>query len=176
MELRERIKNLPKSPGVYLFKDSTGKIIYIGKAIDLRARVSSYFSGKPPDPKTRRLVARISGLDYILVDNEVEALVLEANLVRKHRPRYNINLKDDKRYPYINITDEPFPRIEVVRRKDKHGKYFGPYTDVGSMRRILNLIRERFRLRACKHKLPENAPSRPCLNPVSYTHLTLPTN
>ena len=164
MGVREKIKRLPIKPGVYLFKDSKGKIIYIGKAIKLRNRVSSYFTGKPSDPKTARLVARIDDVEYIVVDNEIEALVLEANLVRQHKPHYNVNLKDDKRFPYIHVTDEPFPRIEVERRKSQSGMFFGPFTDGRGMHRTLALIQRHFRLRCCKHALPEHAPSRPCLN------------
>ena len=164
MELRQKIKRLPKKPGVYLFKDSKGEIIYIGKAKQLKNRVSSYFSGKPSDPKTARLVARITDFEFVVVDNEVEALVLEANLVREHRPHYNVNLKDDKRFPYILVTDEPYPRIEVERRKSSGGMFFGPYTDVRAMRRTLALIQKHFRLRCCKHRLPEHAPVRACLN------------
>ncbi len=164
MELREKIRGLPKKPGVYLFKNRADNIIYIGKAKSLRARVSSYFTGKPSDPKTARLITKIRDVGYIVVDNEIEALVLEANLVREHRPHYNINLKDDKRFPYIHVTDEPFPRIEVVRRRGRVGRYFGPYTDARAMRSVINLIKEHFRLRSCKHYLPSRAPSRACLN------------
>ncbi len=164
MGVREKIRRLPQKPGVYLFKDSKGKIIYIGKAIKLRNRVSSYFSGKPSDPKTARLVARIDDVEFVMVDNEIEALVLEANLVRQHKPHYNVNLKDDKRFPYIHVTDEPFPRIEVERRKSKSGMFFGPFTDGRGMRRSISLIQRHFRIRCCKHDLPEHAPSRPCLN------------
>ncbi len=164
MELHEKIKRLPMKPGVYLFKDVKGEIIYIGKAIKLKNRVSSYFSGKPSDPKTARLVSRIVDFEFVVVDNEVEALVLEANLVREHRPHYNVNLKDDKRFPYIHVTDEPFPRIEVERRKTRSGLYFGPFTDTHGMRQTMALIQRHFRLRDCKHMLPEHAPIRACLN------------
>lgn len=164
MELREKIKTLPKRPGVYLFKNSLGKIIYIGKAKNLRSRVSNYFSGKPSDPKTARLVSHITDVEYYVVDNEVEALVLEATLVRKHKPRYNVRLKDDKRYPYIHVTDEPFPRIEIQRRKSVDGQYFGPYVDGQARRMVFDLIKEYFRLRSCKYSLPERKPVRACLN------------
>jgi len=164
MEFRKKIGLLPKKPGVYLFKDSRGNIIYVGKAKSLRSRVSSYFSGKPSDPKTGRLIKKIEDVEYIVVDNEVEALVLEANLIREYSPRYNVNLKDGKRYPYLHITDEPFPRIEVVRRRGRDGMFFGPYTDAGSMRRTLAIIQENFRLRACRYDLPNRAPQRACLN------------
>lgn len=164
MELREKIKSLPKRPGVYLFKNKSNKIIYIGKAKSLRERVSNYFSGKPSDPKTARLVSHIEDVEFFVVDNEVEALVLEATLVRKHKPRYNIQLKDDKRYPYIHVTNEPFPRIEIERHKTRDGKYFGPYVDGKARRMVFDLIREYFRLRSCKHPLPNHKPVRPCLN------------
>jgi len=161
---QEKIRNLPKKPGVYLFKNSAGKIIYIGKAKSLRNRVSSYFTGKPSDPKTGRLVTKIADLEYILVDSETEALILEANLVKLHRPHYNVNLKDDKRFPYILITDEAYPRIEVVRHRGREGRYFGPFTDSGRMRTAINLIKEHFRLRSCNNALPERRPLRACLN------------
>ncbi|MCK5832691.1 excinuclease ABC subunit UvrC [bacterium] len=164
MDLRAKIKRLPLKPGVYLFKNSKGEIIYIGKAIKLKNRVSSYFRGKHSNPKTARLVAKIEDLEFIVVDNEVEALVLEANLVRKHRPHYNVNLKDDKRFPYIHVTEEPYPRIEIVRRKSSSGLYFGPYTDARGMRQTVGLIQKHFRLRSCKNNLPKQAPIRPCLN------------
>ncbi len=164
MEIREKIKALPKKPGVYLFKNSSGKIIYIGKAKELRSRVSSYFTGKPSDPKTARLVTHIADLEFYLVDNEVEALVLEATLIRKHKPHYNVRLKDDKRYPYIHVTDEAFPRIETERRKTQRGQFFGPYVDGQSRRMVMNLIKEYFRLRSCKHPLPQRKPVRACLN------------
>ena len=164
MILKDKISNLPKKPGVYLFKNSSGKVIYIGKAKSLRNRVSSYFTGKPSDPKTARLITKIVDVDFIVVDNETEALILEANLVKQHRPHYNVNLKDDKRFPYICITDETYPRIEIVRQRGKDGKYFGPFTDGTGMRVAINLIKEHFRLRSCKHNLPERTPARACLN------------
>ena len=164
MDIREKVRRLPRKPGVYLFKDESGKIIYIGKAVRLRNRVSSYFSGKPSDPKTARLVSRIADFEFVVVNNEIEALILEANLIRQHRPHYNINLKDDKRFPYIHITSEPYPRIEVKRRKTLDGLFFGPFTDSRAMRRNIALIQKYFRLRGCKYALPKQAPKRPCLN------------
>jgi excinuclease ABC subunit C len=164
MELREKIRNLPKKPGVYLFKDTSAKIIYIGKAKCLRERVSNYFSGHHADPKTARLVANIADLEFYIVDNEVEALVLEATLIRQHKPHYNVRLKDDKRFPYIHITDEPYPRIEIERRRTTSGQYFGPYVDGLARRMVMDLIKEYFHLRSCKHPLPQRKPVRACLN------------
>ena len=155
--LAEKLAALPASPGVYLFKDAGGRIIYIGKAKNLRHRVRSYFrSSVPDDPKTARLVAKIRDVELMVTENEVESLILEANLVREHKPRYNVNLKDDKHFPYIKITtDEPFPRILVVRRLERdRATYFGPYTSAKSMRRTLDLLTRLFRIRTCNLVLP----------------------
>src|SRR5918993_528615 len=129
MTLQEKLASLPTSPGVYLHKDEAGKIIYVGKAKNLRNRVRSYFqSGRGHDAKTRRLVARIVDLEFIVTDTEVEALVLESNLIKKHKPRYNVALKDDKQYPHLKLTiNEPFPRVMITRRIQRDGAlYFGP--------------------------------------------------
>ena len=167
MDLKEKIKNLPSKPGVYLLKDSKAKIIYIGKAKSLKNRLSSYFQ-KPSvyDAKTQALVSKITNFEVMVTDSEMEALILESNLVKHHRPRYNVDLKDDKRYPHIKVTTyEKFPRVLVVRRakKDK-AKYFGPYTDVKKMRQTLRSIRKLFPLRSCNQDLPSKRANRPCLN------------
>jgi len=155
---------LPDLPGVYLMKDAKGRIIYIGKARSLRARVSSYFQTGERSPKTEALIARIADFDYILTDSEAEALILEANLIRKHRPRYNVRLTDDKHYPYIHITGEPFPRIEVARRRKQDGSlYFGAYTSAKSMRRMIKLVRQLFQIRSCKLNLRKRRLARPCV-------------
>ncbi|MFP4460183.1 MAG: excinuclease ABC subunit UvrC [Candidatus Zixiibacteriota bacterium] len=162
-KIKEKLKRIPNSAGIYLYRNERGKIIYIGKAKSLRKRVRSYFAKNHPDPKTRRLVSKIDDIDYIVVDSESEAFLLEANMVRKYRPRYNINLKDDKHFPYLKITKEDFPRILIVRRKEKdRAEYFGPYTDVGSMRKVYNTIVNHFAIRTCNHKLPLKN-HRPCL-------------
>ncbi len=152
-----KLKNLPLSSGVYLFKNSQGRIIYIGKARNLRNRVRSYFqSGRAPDRKTERLVTRTHDFDLLLTDNEIESLILEANLVREHKPRYNVNLKDDKHFPYIKVTTrEPFPRVLVVRRVENDGSaYFGPYTSTKSMRKTLAFLTRLFSIRTCSLIIP----------------------
>jgi excinuclease ABC subunit C len=165
--LQLKLQHLPTQPGVYLYKDSEGEIIYIGKAKSLRSRVRSYFArGQDHSPKTQELVRRIADLDTIVVGTEVEALLLEANLIKAHRPRFNIQLRDDKRYPYIKVTlQEPLPRVFVTRNLTNDGaRYFGPYTDVGPMRQALELIRRLYTVRSCRYDLPREAPPRPCLD------------
>ena len=132
-------------------KNARGRIIYVGKAKRLSGRVRSYFQrGEGHDLKTQKLVSSIADIDYIVTRNEVEALVLECNLIKEHRPRYNIRLKDDKRYPYIKLTNERFPRLLLVRSVENDGaEYFGPYTDVKAVRRILRLMKTVFTLRNC---------------------------
>ena len=153
-----KLKNLPTQPGVYLYRNENDKVIYVGKAKNLRNRVRSYFqSARNHDPKTRRLVKRIRRIETILVDSEVEALILEANLIKEHRPRYNVFLKDDKSYPYIRITKEPFPQVFVTRRIIKDGsKYLGPYTDVKQLRHIMRTLTKIFPVRSCKYLLNES--------------------
>ena len=164
MDLQTKLNNLPTSPGVYLMKNDQGEIIYVGKAVNLRNRVRSYFRElKPDQAKTKALVKHIVDLEYILADNELEALVLECNLIKKYRPKYNINLKDDKTYPYLKITNEPYPQVIVTRKVDKDGaRYFGPYPSVNELRNSLELIRKIFPFRSCKQRTFTN--DRPCLN------------
>ncbi len=150
--------SIPKSPGVYLMKDSDATIIYIGKAKDLRSRVSSYFTKNHASPKTEMLVRKIDDIEFILTDNETEALLLENRLIKKHQPKYNIWLKDAKQYAYIKITDERFPRIVSTRRVTKVGEYFGPYTDGYARQQIVRLCQGLFKLRTCK-----TLPNRVCL-------------
>ncbi len=155
--LRDKLEELPLKPGVYIMKDEDGKIIYIGKAKILRNRVRTYFAQAPElNPKIAALKTKIADFELIVTDNEIEALILEANLVKKHKPRYNINLKDDKRYPFLMITqDDDFPRLLVTRsmRRDD-GLYFGPYANVGGMRETYRMITRLFKLRTCKLKIP----------------------
>ena len=162
-----RLEALPASPGVYLMKDGGGEIIYIGKAKVLKNRVRSYFQGRDTGHRAAILLPRhVEDIDWIVTDNELEALILEANLIRQHRPRYNVLAKDDKHFPYLRLTTgEAFPRLEVVRRvaKDRH-RYFGPYTDAGAMRRTLSLARELFRIRDCELDLSRKRLERPCLS------------
>jgi len=157
-QVEQKLANLSKMPGVYLFRDSTGKVLYVGKAKNLRNRVRSYFqSGKNLDPKTQVMVDKIRDLETIIVDNELEALVLESNLIKKYKPRYNVNLRDDKSYPYIRITNEPFPRIFVTRKIVRDGsKYLGPYTDVKNLRFIIKAVRKIFPVRSCKYYLDDD--------------------
>ncbi|EEG77859.1 excinuclease ABC subunit UvrC [Dethiobacter alkaliphilus] len=165
--IQDKLARLPRRPGVYLMKDQRGKIIYVGKAVDLRQRVRSYFqSAQKLSPKVRALVEKIADLDYTVTDTEVEALILESNLIKEYKPRYNIDLKDDKHYPYLRVTvQEPFPRIHVARRVEKDGaRYFGPYTNAGAVRETIRLIRRLFPLRHCRGPVDPAKSGRPCLN------------
>ena len=150
--------NLPNKPGVYIMRDSTDTIIYIGKAKSLVKRVKSYFREKLDRPKTQILMSHFDSLEYIITNSEKEALILEANLIKKHRPRYNIQLKDDKRYPYVKITDEEFPRLVITRNITKNGIYYGPFTDVGSVKQTVKFLKSLFKIRTCRNM------NGPCLN------------
>ena len=149
--LQQKLDTLPASPGVYIMRNAKEQIIYVGKAVKLSNRVRSYFhASAQEDPKTRRLVAMIADIEWILTETEVEALILEANLIKKHRPRYNVRLKDDKRYPYLKVTNESFPKVLITRRMDRDGsRYFGPYTSTRALRETLDLIRRLFPYRTC---------------------------
>lgn len=164
MTLEEKIKSLPVSSGVYIHKNADGKIIYIGKAKNLKNRVRQYFqSSKNQDAKTRELVKRIADFEFIVVDNEVEALVLESNLIKLHKPRYNIMLKDDKQYPHIKVTREPFPKAVITRKVLKDGaSYYGPLLPAALARKTLDLINRTFQLRTCDIEIDGKLP-RPCL-------------
>jgi excinuclease ABC subunit C len=161
--LRERLKHVPLQPGVYLFKDQEGRVIYVGKAKILRNRLRSYFQS--PEhllPKVKAMMARVADFDYVISSSEVEALILENNLIKAYQPRYNILLRDDKTYPYIKISAEKYPRISIVREsRDKVSRYYGPYTEVGNVKETLKLLNSIFPLRTCKN-LKEH--TRPCLN------------
>jgi len=164
MDLKTRIKLLPLTSGVYLFKDLEGRIIYIGKAVSLRKRVESYFRRQTQSLKTDLLVEHIHQIDYLLTHSEAEALLLEASLIKEHQPKYNIELKDGKTYPYIQITQEEFPLVSVVRmnmRKNKNVKadYYGPYVNPTLIREALIIIRKIFHFRSC-----ETLPNKPCLD------------
>jgi excinuclease ABC subunit C len=162
--LAEKLKEIPVSAGVYLYKDSAGKIIYIGKAKRLRSRVRSYFQARPFDRKTDALVRQIADVEFIVTDNEVEALILEATLTKKHKPRYNVNLKDDKSYPHLKLTvNEPFPKAVITRRIQKDGAlYFGPFLPASMARKTIDVINRTFQLRTCDIEIDGKAP-RPCL-------------
>ena len=149
--IETKLNNLPTSPGVYQFLNDKGKVIYVGKAKNLRNRVRSYFRSNLNSPKTEALVSKIEDLLLIITDTEIEALVLENNLIKDLKPRYNVNLKDDKSFPYIRVTNEPYPRVFPTRNIIKDGsKYFGPYTDVKNMKRSLRMINQIFKIRSCK--------------------------
>ncbi len=164
MSLEEKLKEIPTSAGVYLYKDSAGKIIYIGKAKRLRSRVRSYFQARPFDRKTDALVKQIADVEFIVTDNEVEALILEATLTKKHKPRYNVNLKDDKSYPHLKLTiNEPFPKAVITRRVQRDGAlYFGPFLPASLARKTIDVINRTFQLRTCDIEIDGKAP-RPCL-------------
>lgn len=155
--LREKLNNLPSKPGIYQFKDKKGKVIYVGKSKNLRNRVRSYFQiGKPQDAKTNAMIRHINDFEIIIVDSEIEAFLLEDNLIKSLKPKYNIMLRDDKSYPYVRVTNEEFPRIFPTRKIVKDGsKYFGPFTDVRSIRQLIRSIRTIFQLRSCDLKLNE---------------------
>ena len=159
--VREKLKLLPENPGVYIMKDVTGKIIYVGKAVVLKNRVRQYFqSQRNHTPKVRAMVAKVADFEFIMTASEVEALILECNLIKKHRPRYNISLKDDKSYPYVKVTlQDDFPRVFLTHHIRKDGaRYFGPYTNVTAVHESLKLLRRLFPLRNCK-----TIQDRPCL-------------
>ncbi len=165
--LRERLPPLPDRPGVYLFKDAGGEVLYVGKAKSLRSRVRSYLRKDPArSPKLVELCRRIHSVETLVVDSEAEALLLEWNLIREHRPRFNVQLRDDKSYPYVKVTvNEPFPRVLVTRRlRDDGARYFGPFTDVGAMRRALRTINRIYPVRSCHYDMPRELPDRPCLD------------
>lgn len=161
--IRKALAVLPEKPGVYLMHDAEGKVIYVGKAVVLRNRVRSYFRNLASHtPKVKAMVAKIAEIETIVTSSEVEALILECNLIKKYRPRYNISLKDDKTYPYLKVTvQEDFPRLLVTRRQSRDGaKYYGPYADAGAMHATVKLLRSMFPLRTCRKMNPD----RPCLN------------
>src|ERR687889_1945537 len=165
--LLERISHLPESPGVYLWRDADGDVLYVGKAKRLRSRVRNYVGADHVDSvKTRALMQQVYSVETIIVPNEEAALILEANLIKEHHPRYNIALRDDKSYPYIKVTvQEPFPRVYVTRHLvNDGGRYFGPYTDVSAMRRALNVVKRIFTVRSCNFDMPRVMPDRPCLD------------
>ena len=164
MTLAEKLKQLPISPGIYLHKNAAGRIIYVGKAKNLRNRVRSYFqSSRNMDPKTRRMVKLIADLEFIVVDNEVEALVLESNLIKKHKPRFNVFLKDDKQYPHLKVTSEPYPKVVITRKILKDGSnYYGPFLPASLARKTLDLVNRAFQMRTCEIEIDGKLP-RPCL-------------
>ena len=168
-DLEKELKKLPASPGVYLMHNDRDEIIYVGKAVSLKNRVRQYFqSSRNKTAKIEQMVSHIAWFEYILTDSELEALVLECNLIKEHRPRYNTMLKDDKTYPYIKATvGEDFPRLLFSRdmKKDGRSRYFGPYTSAGAVKDTLDLIHKLYRIRTCSRNLPKDTgKERPCLN------------
>jgi excinuclease ABC subunit C len=157
VDLQDKLGTIPVSPGVYLFKNKEGNILYVGKAVNLRNRVRQYFhTSRAHEPRIASMISRISDLEMITTDSEVEALILEANLIKLHKPRYNVNLKDDKSYPYIVITKEPYPRVFVTRRFNrKEVHLFGPYTDVNTLRAALKTVRDIFMIRSCNYYIDD---------------------
>jgi excinuclease ABC subunit C len=167
------LESVPDSPGCYMYKDSTGKIIYIGKAKDLKKRVKSYFQ-RDVDSKTEALLKNVSSFDFIATNNELEALILENKLIKQHQPKYNINLKDSKTYAYIEVTDETYPRLLVVRNKEGSGRFFGPFVSAEQRDYIVKLLRKVFKVRTCRKLLKRaclkyhiNLCSAPCIGNIS---------
>ncbi len=161
--IEEELKKLPNKPGVYIMHDKTDKIIYVGKAISLKNRVRQYFRKTNKTERIKRMVSLIDHFEYIVVDNEAEALILECNLIKKHRPKFNVLLKDDKTYPYIKVDKRTdYPNIYTTRRVVNDGsKYFGPYANPGAAKEMVDFIKQKYKIRQCK-TLRER--TRPCLN------------
>ena len=160
-ELTQKLDTLPERPGVYIYRSSDRTVIYVGKAVVLRNRVRSYFQANR-DPKTRRLVSEIADLEWIVTDTELEALILENELIKRHRPRFNVRLKDDKTYPYIKLHwNEDFPKVTIVRRMERDGgRYYGPFTSAYAVRQTLDVLRRVFPYLDCTARSPAATPSR----------------
>lgn len=167
--IRKKVKELPDVPGVYMFRAKKGGILYIGKAISLKKRVSSYLGRSYKDARILSMLTQAEDINFIILKSESEALLVEDRLIKEYQPKYNIELKDGKRYPLIKVTiNDPWPKVQLVRlRKDDGAYYFGPYTDIGALRRTLKFIRKTFRLRSCKPKIPAAKDIKHCL----YYHL-----
>ena len=165
-KLEEKIAMLPDSPGCYLMKNRDGSVIYVGKAVNLKNRVRSYFRDTAHTPKVEAMISHIDDFEILLAETNLEALILECNLIKHYKPYYNILLKDDKHYPYLKADlREPFPRLEITRRTEKDGaKYFGPYIGANAVRQVIEAVRGVFPLRSCKQALPPPTPKRPCVN------------
>lgn len=169
-ELQTKVKNAPVNSGCYIFRDSDDEILYIGKARNIKNRIKSYFTNSDKVPKTRLMMKKVEDVEFIVTNSEVEALILENSLIKEHQPKYNILLRDDKTFPYVKLTNEPFPRVHSTRRIQKDSsKYYGPYTDAGNLRKTLRIIHEIFPLRQCKkyltrEKIESGKYDRPCLN------------
>ena len=163
--ITEQLKELPTSPGVYFMRNAEGDILYVGKAANLRHRVRSYFgAGQKLSPKLQRMIARINDIDFFITASEQEALILELNLIKRHHPRYNVRLKDDKTFPYLKIdTSGDWPRVQITRRLQEDGaRYFGPFTSAKSVRQSLKMIKGIFPFRSCSKPIT-GTDTRPCL-------------
>ena len=156
--LEEKLGNLPAKPGVYKFRSASGDLLYVGKEVNLRNRVRQYFQKYHQfDPRLEMMVSKIQDVELIVTDSEVEALILETSLIQELKPRYNIDLKDDKSYPYVVVTNEPIPRVFATRRVIRDGsRYFGPYTDVKNMHSSLKMIREIYKVRSCNYFIDDD--------------------
>ena len=165
-KLEEKISMLPDSPGCYLMKNRDGSVIYVGKAVNLKNRVRSYFRDTAHTPKVEAMISHIDDFEILLCETNLEALILECNLIKHHKPYYNILLKDDKHYPYLKVDlRQPFPRLEITRRMEKDGaRYFGPYIGANAVRQVIEAVRDVFPLRSCRQALPPVRPKRPCMN------------
>ena len=165
-KLEEKISMLPDSPGCYLMKNRDGTVIYVGKAVNLKNRVRSYFRDTVHTPKVEAMISHIDDFEILLCETNLEALILECNLIKHHKPYYNILLKDDKHYPYLKADlRQPFPRLEITRRMERDGaKYFGPYIGANAVRQVIEAVRDVFPLRSCRQALPPVRPKRPCMN------------
>ncbi|GAI30513.1 unnamed protein product, partial [marine sediment metagenome] len=173
IQLQEQLKALPTSPGVYLFKDDLGKVIYVGKAANISNRVKSYFAASGNlSSKTQQLVLKVNDLEFMVTDSEQEALILECNLIKKYHPRYNVRLKDDKTFPYLKIDiSEDWPGVYITRRFKNDGtRYFGPFASAGSVRKTLRLVKKIFPFRSCTRSI-DGTDKRPCLD--YYIHRCL---
>ncbi len=160
MSLKNQVKSIPNNPGVYFFKNKDDDIIYIGKAKNLKNRVRSYFNKNNQDTKTGVMVSNARNIEYLVVGDEVEAIITEANMIKQYKPRYNVFLKDDKTFPYIIITNEPYPRVEIIRKKNLHKDgniYFGPYTDVSYLREVVKVLHRVFPIRTCSYFIDKHS-------------------
>ena len=165
-KLEEKIGMLPDSPGCYLMKNPEGTVIYVGKAVNLKNRVRSYFRDTAHTPKVEAMISHIDDFEILLCETNLEALIRECNLIKHYMPYYNLLLKDDKHYPYLKIDlRQPFPRLEITRRMEKDGaRYFGPYIGANAVRQVIEAVRDVFPLRSCRQALPPARPNRPCMN------------
>ena len=165
-KLERKIRLLPDSPGCYLMKSSDGTVIYVGKAVNLKNRVRSYFRDTAHTPKVAAMISHIDDFEILLCETNLEALMLECNLIKHYKPYYNILLKDDKHYPYLKVDlKQPYPRLEITRRMERDGaKYFGPYIGANAVRQVIEAVRDVFPLRSCRQALPPARPKRPCMN------------